>query len=721
MSALVRRRVVVGILGLLACLAGAAPSVASAEVGRYTYMLCANPDTGIGTGSDGLFPDGVTLSAGHIAMTGLEHQQRCSGTITGSRGMIIKPSGSYTLAQQQGSTLTLTLPSDLRFVEAGLSMRTSTVGGLIAAVVRSSSDWIYASPWYYRCEQPGWNCLGTGSSTPFAPENFVGVGLAHSDMPNGFKWSLRCSSWQCSASDAAGFAVYGGKVKIADDAGPSGQLGIGALGSRDQLRGEEDVTFAASDGESGVYRARLLVDDQPQPWFVVDGGNPTCRDNNFGNSDDYEFSVRRPCPARANGVASLDTTKVIDGTHNVKLVVEDAAGRQVRLMDRDVSIDNVSAPVVASAPTVVGSPRRGSSLFNSAGTWTNGGAPGEPAVVRAWQRCLRDGSACQAIPGANSALYLPTDADLNRRLRVVETATNYEGSTQALSDLTAVITREDGSLPADNNGVDDDGDGQVDEPGEEKPATAGPQGPTTDSASSLGAKALSSRDSAKPATPATGAAGPAMNGEGASAQAKLTATFAKGAAKSSVGYGSSAVAGGRLVGEHGRPIRNAIIDVAEVQALEGARAASGRPVVTDADGAFSYIAPSTAGTRAITFAYRHQREGVVVAQATVQLTVQARVQLKVTLQGVVARYSGRVLAGAMPRAGKLVVVQGRPRGGRWQTFAARRASRTGAFKGQYRLKVRRPGKRLQFRVRVLTESGWNFTGVTSRAVTRQVR
>ena len=119
--------------------------------------------------------------------------------------------------------------------------------------------------------------------------------------------------------------------------------------------------------------------------------------------------------------------------------------------------------------------------------------------------------------------------------------------------------------------------------------------------------------------------------------------------------------------------------------------------------------------------YRYQRQGAVVAQKTLALKVKASVKLAVKLKGVTATYTGRVLAGAMPRGGKLVIVQGRAKGGSWQTFASRRAGKSGSFKGKYRLKVRRPGKQLQFRVRVLSESGWNFTGVTSKAVTRRVK
>jgi hypothetical protein len=111
----------------------------------------------------------------------------------------------------------------------------------------------------------------------------------------------------------------------------------------------------------------------------------------------------------------------------------------------------------------------------------------------------------------------------------------------------------------------------------------------------------------------------------------------------------------------------------------------------------------------------------VVAEAQVRLAVTAAVKLAVTLKGVVVRYTGRVLSGPLPAGGKLVIVQGRVRGGSWQTFATRRATRGGAFGGRYRLRARTPGRVLQFRARVVAESGYAYRPATSRAVSRTVR
>jgi hypothetical protein len=97
------------------------------------------------------------------------------------------------------------------------------------------------------------------------------------------------------------------------------------------------------------------------------------------------------------------------------------------------------------------------------------------------------------------------------------------------------------------------------------------------------------------------------------------------------------------------------------------------------------------------------------------------VRLSVALRGAAVTYRGTVLSGPMPRGGKLVILQGRVKGKAWQTFASRRARAGGRFSGKYRLKLRVPGRKLQFRARVVAESGFPYLAGVSRAVTRTVR
>jgi hypothetical protein len=705
----------------LAVLALAAPAAASD--GSYTAMVCANPDTGIGVAPrDGMFPDGVSqFAADTVPMTSLVGRQQCSGTITGGRGLLISPNGGTTLPQHAGAGFRYTLPDELDFLGATIYARTVTTNGLIAKVVRTSNDWMYAQPHFLMCEY-GWNCFGTGSSfDPFGAANQIPIDTAHDGMPQGFKWFLRCTFPTCGVSEANAFNVYGGKVAVGDRRGPSAGSAAGDLATDATLRGTEALTFTAADGESGVYRARAIVDGRPQPWTAVTPGSASCRDVNPANADAYEFAVRVPCPRSTSGELQLDTRAFADGEHALRVVVEDAAGNAVTVVHRDhVTVDNVAPPEALTAPSLRGTARVGSTLVATAGSWSNGGAAGDPDVVRSWQRCRRDGTQCTSIPGAHDDLYEPTDADVGRRLRVVETATNVEGSATGTSTQTDQVRTLTGTLPPTDDGADNDCDGQVDEPNE--PGTCPAPGDDGDRPSGAGAVPLPATKVVTPPPPApvtssARSASSPLNGDGASPAAKLTAKLARPV----LDYGRTTSVTGRLTDEQGRAIRNAIVDVVATPELRGAKAAAAAPVVTNADGEFAAPVAGQGGTRTITFAYRYQREGAIVARADLRLVVRARVRFGVRLRGVVATYTGRVLAGAMPKGGKLVIVQGRAKGGAWQTFASRRAAKNGTFKGRYRLKVRRPGKRLQFRVRVLGESGWNYRGATSAAVTRTVR
>jgi hypothetical protein len=715
----------------LAVLAWAAPALAAP--GEYEYILCANPDTGQPAApADKAFPEGVQMTrVAHPNQQGLSLVQRCGTAASPATGMVITPLGTYTLPQNAVTEFTFTLPADLEFRGASLWLRTQTRGGMLAVVSRTASDWIYALPHYYVCEEPGWGCTGTGDPwSPFSPANRFEVGSGHDGMPNGFKWYLACSWWTCDVSDATTvFQLFGGKVRIGDNGTPTGAVGVGGLAADEVLRGVEELTFTAADAQSGVYRFRLIVDGEPRPWQLVDPASASCRDMSPQTGHDYEFNRIRPCPMSVAATASLDTRTVAEGTHRFRLQVEDASGRAITLLDREALVDNVQPPAAVTPPSVSGVPRRGNNLVASGGTWDNGGAPGEPDIAYRWERCHRDGHACAAIDGATAPVYTVGDADLNRRLRVVAIARNGEGTTEAASALTEVVTREDGTLPPDNNGRDDDGDGEVDEPGEEPPPPPPPGSGALDPEPTPGGRTPTGAD-ARPGggsgpsgggTSASAASQSVLNGTGASPQARLSAGFSDGRTRATLAYGRTITVRGRLVDDAGRPIQDAIVEVLETPARSGARAAAGRSAVTAADGSFVHRADGRAGSRTLTFLYRYERGGPVVARADLRLTVRAGVTLSVSLKGSVARYSGRVRAGFLPRGGKLVILQGRAKGGSWQTFASRRASRNGVFTGRYRLKVRRPGKQLQFRARVLTESGWNFASATSKTVTRRVR
>ena len=721
-------RLLAGIIIVLAC--AALPSVARASDGTYTQILCANPDTGKGVvGSNGTLPDGTT-NPHNMQWAGVSAAlSRCTGTIGGGDGVPVTTGAGWTTTEpNKGSALRYRAPGGIAF-RGGTIYRYASMSGRFSWTVSRSGQWdhIFGTP---RDEICSWGngCVARGtSSAPWVDANRVVLG--HNEV-NGFDVSVLCDipqGWSCTADGSQTMRIYGGKLTLEDSAGPVPGAASGSLASDTVLAGSEDVDFGATDVGSGLYRVRLFVDGVPRLSRPVHANGGRCADVNPANGDDYEFAHQAPCRPSASVSAVFDTTSLPEGQSVVKVVVEDAGGNAATVLNRSVRIDNVPPPSVVSPPAVDGLARKGSGLAVIAGSWDDHGVDGSPAVSQQWQRCARDGSACVDVPGADGLTYVLGADDVGRRVRVLETASNSEGSVVAASEVTDVVTLENGTLPPDRDGIDNDGDGQVDEPGETVPPPPGGGGPgsgsgsggQTDNPSSFSGSRLPAGGSSSSASdPAAGS----VNGEGASPRARLSVGFpGRSGTTRTVAFGQAVTATGRLVDEHGAPIRNAIVDVSSVATVRGAAAVAAQPAVTGADGTFTYRIDARASSRTLRFVYRYLRAGDVVSEASLGLRVRAAVRLAVRLKGAVVRYSGRVLSGPIPRAGKLVVLQGRVRGARWQTFASRRARGRGAFRGLYRLKVRRPGVRLQFRARVVAESGWPYLEATSKPVTRRVK
>ncbi len=100
----------------------------------------------------------------------------------------------------------------------------------------------------------------------------------------------------------------------------------------------------------------------------------------------------------------------------------------------------VTAPVLPlppanlSAPTISGTAQEGQPLSATTGTWS--GSP--TSHTYAWQRSS-DGSTWTTIPTATSPTYTPVSADVGSTLRILVTATNAGGSTNANSTATASV------------------------------------------------------------------------------------------------------------------------------------------------------------------------------------------------------------------------------------------------------------------------------------------
>ena len=103
-----------------------------------------------------------------------------------------------------------------------------------------------------------------------------------------------------------------------------------------------------------------------------------------------------------------------------------------------------SPPTAGSLPTVSGTIQEGQTLTASSGTWT-GVTPISYAYQ--WQRCNSSGSGCGAINRATNQNYVVSGGDVNRTIRVQVTATNADGTNEALSAATRTVVAAGGAIP----------------------------------------------------------------------------------------------------------------------------------------------------------------------------------------------------------------------------------------------------------------------------------
>jgi hypothetical protein len=93
-------------------------------------------------------------------------------------------------------------------------------------------------------------------------------------------------------------------------------------------------------------------------------------------------------------------------------------------------------PAVRTLPSITGVLARGRRLTANPGTWS-GTTP--MTYSYEWQRCPAAGSVCTAIQSANRTTYTLTAADVGKRMRVLVTADNVAGATEALSAISKAV------------------------------------------------------------------------------------------------------------------------------------------------------------------------------------------------------------------------------------------------------------------------------------------
>jgi hypothetical protein len=254
----------------------------------------------------------------------------------------------------------------------------------------------YAYQWL-RCAGDGGSCAAvTGATT-------ASYALSPSDVDS----TLRV---RVTASNGGGptVAVSAASAKIS--AAPP------AVSSPPTVSGVERDTQTLS-ASAGTWTGTPAITYAYQ-WRRCDGAGAGCVDIAGANAATYRLA-----PAD------------VDSTVRVVVTATNAGGVRTATSSPTGAIA-ADGPAATTAPSVSGVERDSQTLIANRGTWT--GTPTIAYTYR-WRRCDTTGAACSDIPGATTALYTLTPADVDWKIRVQVTAANTGGVTPATSAATGLV------------------------------------------------------------------------------------------------------------------------------------------------------------------------------------------------------------------------------------------------------------------------------------------
>jgi hypothetical protein len=117
--------------------------------------------------------------------------------------------------------------------------------------------------------------------------------------------------------------IYRGIFRLDDREAPVITSVSGDAVTTPTWAGTAGISVAATDEGGGVYRLGVEVDGQVRSWVNVAGA--PCRS---WPGTERVFLAPKPCPSSVGGSQTISMADLPEGSHTVRVLVEDAAGNQ---------------------------------------------------------------------------------------------------------------------------------------------------------------------------------------------------------------------------------------------------------------------------------------------------------------------------------------------------------------------------------------------------------
>jgi hypothetical protein len=335
------RRSALAMIGISAVLAlgvtTAAPSLALA--GTWTQLVCSLngqmvPIDGVVRGGQG---PGAT-------------EYQCGPSSGVNAGLVAQEPSSVAVAPGSSSTWTYTAPPGSTIAGGSIALSLHAPGGF--AYVATPAAVADAADELASC------AASCGGSTGGTLTETVPI-----DHPGGTQiFEVAECLTSCNAGGGSGglFAqanIYSMAVELATPATPTAGGFGGGLLIDSAVKGTQPVTFTASEPAGpGIYTVAVMVDGKAVYNAIPNANGGECAIMGVDPSGYREFQNAQPCATSVNVSVPVDTTQFADGTHDLSIAVQDAAGTTATVFDRSISISNNPAPPVITPPTPTPTP-----------------------------------------------------------------------------------------------------------------------------------------------------------------------------------------------------------------------------------------------------------------------------------------------------------------------------------------------------------------------------